>query len=69
MDVANIIIYPIIDELDADDFRYPIGIREAANHIGVSYSLLMDSVIAANSITDYYYNCESIGSTKCEGMH
>jgi hypothetical protein len=69
MDFDNIINYGIIDELDADDFRYPIGIQEAANHIGVSYSLLMDSVIAENPITDYYYNCESIGSVKCEGMH
>jgi hypothetical protein len=70
METVNCILFKEIDidELDEYDFKYPIGIQEAANHIGISYSILRDSVIASNTISDYYFNCKSIGSPRCEAM-
>jgi hypothetical protein len=68
MEIANSIICWIIDELDEDDLNYPLTVQEAANTIGISYSIMMDSVMSANLIADWYCNCRSIGSSTCEGM-
>jgi hypothetical protein len=68
MEIANSIICWIIDELDEDDFNYPLTIQEAANTIGISYSIMMDSVMSANLIADWYCNCRGIGSSKGEGV-